>query len=90
MSHHRDATVDDSLHLVGYGNPSLELNRLGTGFLLLNDICRKDGERSVEGAFTRGEAAALAERAGLAGAEVTTRLPFRFLLRWVRPGVVGS
>jgi 2-polyprenyl-3-methyl-5-hydroxy-6-metoxy-1,4-benzoquinol methylase len=78
------------IHDLARSRPAFWFARLGTSFLLLNDICRKDGERSVEGAFTRGEAAALAERAGLAGAEVTTRLPFRFLLRWVRPGVVGS
>lgn len=65
--------------------PAFWFARLGTGFLMLNDICRKDGERSVEGAFTRQEATALAKRAGLAGAEVVARLPFRFLLRWVRP-----
>jgi 2-polyprenyl-3-methyl-5-hydroxy-6-metoxy-1,4-benzoquinol methylase len=59
--------------------------RLGTSFLLLNKICREDGRRSVEGAFTQREAAALAVSAGLSGAEMETRFPFRFLLRWVRP-----
>jgi hypothetical protein len=59
--------------------------RLGTGVLLLNDICRVDGRTSVEGAFTPAEARRLAEKAGLDGAEIVPRLPFRYLIRWVRP-----
>ncbi|HZJ12816.1 MAG TPA: methyltransferase domain-containing protein [Methyloceanibacter sp.] len=58
--------------------------RLGTRVLLLNDICRLDGRTSVEGAFTRAEAKELARMAGLGGAEVVPRLPFRYLIRWVR------
>ncbi len=58
--------------------------RFGTRFLLLNEICRLDGRTSVEGAFTRAEAKALAKRAGLEGSEVVARLPFRYLIRWVR------
>jgi 2-polyprenyl-3-methyl-5-hydroxy-6-metoxy-1,4-benzoquinol methylase len=58
--------------------------RLGTGFLLLSDICRLDGRTSVEGAFTRDEAKALARRAGLTDAEVVPRFPFRYLIRWIR------
>jgi len=59
--------------------------RLGTRVLLLSDICRIDGRSSVEGAFTRGEAKELARKAGLTSAEVVSRLPFRYLIRWVRP-----
>jgi len=59
--------------------------RIGTRFLMLNDICREDGARSVEGAFTPQEAADLAREAGLDGAETVTRFPFRYLVRWVRP-----
>jgi 2-polyprenyl-3-methyl-5-hydroxy-6-metoxy-1,4-benzoquinol methylase len=59
--------------------------RLGTGVLLLNEICRVDGRTSVEGAFTPAEARRLAEKAGLDGAEIVPRLPFRYLIRWVRP-----
>ena len=58
--------------------------RFGTTFLLLNEICRLDGRTSVESAFTRAEAKALARRAGLEGSEVVARLPFRYLIRWVR------
>ena len=57
---------------------------VGTSLLLLNDICRLDGRTSVEGAFTRDEAKAMARQAGLADAEVVPRLPFRYLIRWVR------
>jgi 2-polyprenyl-3-methyl-5-hydroxy-6-metoxy-1,4-benzoquinol methylase len=58
--------------------------RLGTRFLLLNDICRLDGRTSVEGAFTLAEASDLARKAGLEGGEVVPRLPFRYLIRWVK------
>jgi hypothetical protein len=59
--------------------------RLGTSVLLLSDICRLDGRSSVEGAFTRAEALELAHKAGLQGAEVVPRFPFRYLIRWIRP-----
>jgi 2-polyprenyl-3-methyl-5-hydroxy-6-metoxy-1,4-benzoquinol methylase len=59
--------------------------RIGTRFLLLNDICRLDGRTSVEGAFTREEAQGLAQAAGLKDAQIVPRLPFRYLIRWVRP-----
>jgi len=59
--------------------------RLGTGCLLLSDICRLDGRTSVEGAFTREEALGLARKAGLEHAEIVPRFPFRYLIRWVRP-----
>jgi hypothetical protein len=44
-----------------------------------------DGPASVAGAFTQAEARELAERAGLRGAEVAARWPFRWLLTWRRP-----
>ena len=59
--------------------------RLGTSALLLNDICRLDGRTSVEGAFTLAEARDLAVRAGLPDAQIVQRLPFRYLIRWVKP-----
>jgi 2-polyprenyl-3-methyl-5-hydroxy-6-metoxy-1,4-benzoquinol methylase len=59
--------------------------RVGTGVLFLNDICRLDGQTSVEGAFTRREALELARKAGLDRAKIVPRFPFRYLIRWVRP-----
>jgi len=59
--------------------------RLGTGVLLLSDICREDGRTSVEGAFNSVEARQLADKAGLARAKVVRRFPFRYLIRWVTP-----
>jgi hypothetical protein len=59
--------------------------RLGTGVLLLSDICREDGRTSVEGAFTPKEARRLANKAGLDRAEVVRRFPFRYLIRCVTP-----
>ena len=59
--------------------------RVGTSVLLLNDICRFDGRTSVEGAFTLSEAGELARKAGLHYAQVVPRLPFRYLIRWIKP-----
>ncbi len=43
-----------------------------------------DAVRSVRAAFTEAEAVALAEAAGLTGATVSWRWPWRFLLQWRR------
>jgi SAM-dependent methyltransferase len=70
-----------------------DLQRSRTGLLLAHlaghllttsDVVHIDGPRSVEGAFTIAEARALAERAGLVGARVRWRWPFRWLLSWRR------
>jgi SAM-dependent methyltransferase len=64
--------------------PGLVLAHLGTRLLSACDVVHTDGPRSVEAAFTPAEARALADRAGLAGARVAWRWPFRFLLTWKR------
>jgi 2-polyprenyl-3-methyl-5-hydroxy-6-metoxy-1,4-benzoquinol methylase len=53
--------------------------------LTTSGVVRVDGPRSVEAAFTPAEARGLAERAGLSGARVRRRWPFRWLLSWRRP-----
>jgi SAM-dependent methyltransferase len=58
---------------------------LGTRLLSRSAVVHTDGLRSVEGAFTLGEARALAGRAGLTGARVRACWPCRFLLAWRRP-----
>lgn len=58
----------------------------GTRALLCNAVCRADGPRSVECAFTPEEARGLAAEAGLAGAVVEPRFPCRFVLHWERAG----
>jgi hypothetical protein len=58
---------------------------LGTRLLTGSPIVHVDGPRSVEAAFTIAEVRALACRAGLDGAAVQWRWPFRFLLEWRRP-----
>lgn len=60
------------------------LAKVGTAALLCNDVCRIDGPRSVQGAFTCPEAEALSDAAGLDGAVIVPRFPYRYLLRWVR------
>lgn len=55
-----------------------------TRILTTSDVVHTDGPLSVEGAFTPEEALALAHRAGLQGATVVRRWPFRFLLTWKR------
>lgn len=56
----------------------------GVRLLLCNDVCREDGPRSVECAFTIEEARTLALEAGLERVSVEARFPFRFLLAWER------
>jgi 2-polyprenyl-3-methyl-5-hydroxy-6-metoxy-1,4-benzoquinol methylase len=58
---------------------------LGTRVLTPSPIVHVDGVRSVEGAFTIPEVRALAREAGLRGARVIWRWPFRYLLSWRRP-----
>lgn len=48
--------------------------------LTRSDVVRVDGPRSVEGAFTAEEALELARRAGLVGARVARRFPYRWVL----------
>jgi 2-polyprenyl-3-methyl-5-hydroxy-6-metoxy-1,4-benzoquinol methylase len=63
----------------------LLLAYLGTRLLSRSPVVHIDGLRSVRAAFTRTEARALAQRAGLNGAEVSPRWPCRYLLTWRRP-----
>jgi hypothetical protein len=63
----------------------LLLAYLGTRLLSRSPVVHVDGLRSVRAAFTRTEVRALAERAGLNGAEVSPRWPCRYLLTWRRP-----
>jgi 2-polyprenyl-3-methyl-5-hydroxy-6-metoxy-1,4-benzoquinol methylase len=68
-----------------------DLRRSVAGLLLAAAACRLltrspvvrvDGPRSAAAAWTPVEAAKLAQRAGLHGAVVARRWPFRFLLTW--------
>jgi SAM-dependent methyltransferase len=63
----------------------LVLAVVGTRLLSRSDVVHVDGPRSVEGAFTVEEARRLADVAGLTGATVRRRWPFRYLLAWARP-----
>jgi 2-polyprenyl-3-methyl-5-hydroxy-6-metoxy-1,4-benzoquinol methylase len=65
--------------------PGLLLAYLGTRVLSGSPVVHTDGPLSVSAAFTRAEASALARRAGLTGATVQRRWPFRYLLTWSRP-----
>jgi 2-polyprenyl-3-methyl-5-hydroxy-6-metoxy-1,4-benzoquinol methylase len=57
---------------------------VGVRGLLCNYVCRVDGPRSVEGAFTVDETHRLADEAGLHGHSLEARFPFRLLLEWSR------
>jgi 2-polyprenyl-3-methyl-5-hydroxy-6-metoxy-1,4-benzoquinol methylase len=57
---------------------------IATRLLSRSPVVHFDGPASVRSAFTPSEAKALAERAGLIGAEVASRWPCRFLLTWSR------
>jgi SAM-dependent methyltransferase len=65
--------------------PGLILAHVGARLLSASPVVHTDGPRSVEAAFTPGEALALAEKAGLHGATVARRWPCRYLLTWRRP-----
>jgi 2-polyprenyl-3-methyl-5-hydroxy-6-metoxy-1,4-benzoquinol methylase len=58
---------------------------LVTRLLTTSPVVHVDGPRSVEGAFSMAEARELAERAGLHGATISWRWPWRYLLAWRRP-----
>jgi SAM-dependent methyltransferase len=58
----------------------------GCRLLTRSPVVHFDGPTSVAAAFTVGEARALADRAGLAGAVLTRHWPERFLLTWRRDG----
>jgi hypothetical protein len=58
----------------------------GCRLLSRSPVVHFDGPASVAAAFTLGEARALADRAGLAGAVLTRHWPERFLLTWSRDG----
>jgi 2-polyprenyl-3-methyl-5-hydroxy-6-metoxy-1,4-benzoquinol methylase len=62
----------------------LALAHVAGRILTTSDVVHVDGPLSVEGAFTMEEARTLAERAGLHGATVRWRWPFRYLLKWDR------
>ncbi len=64
--------------------PGLVLAYVGTRVLSASPVVHTDGPLSVRAAFTSREALKLAEQAGLAGATVERRWPFRFLLTWRR------
>lgn len=85
---HRMAEMTRRLVLVNdleRGWTGLMLAHAVTRLLTRSDVVHVDGPRSVEAAFTRTEARVLAERAGLSGARVRWRWPFRWLLSWRRP-----
>ena len=52
--------------------------------LTRSPVVRFDGPVSVAAAFTMPEALELAGRAGLSGASISSRWPFRFVLAWSR------
>jgi len=63
----------------------LLLAHVGTRLLSRSWVVHTDGPHSVAGAFTTAELRELAAEAGLVGAEVAWRWPFRMLLTWRRP-----
>jgi 2-polyprenyl-3-methyl-5-hydroxy-6-metoxy-1,4-benzoquinol methylase len=64
---------------------SLLLAWCASRLLTRSPVVHTDAMLSVRGAFTADEFAALAEKAGLAGAVLQRRWPCRFQLEWRRP-----
>jgi ubiquinone/menaquinone biosynthesis C-methylase UbiE len=65
---------------------ALVLTWITTRVISRSRVFHVDGPKSVRAAFRRGELAELAARAGLAGACVWRRFPFRLMLVWRKPG----
>jgi len=65
--------------------PGYALARTVPRLVTRSPVVHEDARRSVRNAFTAGELRDLAARAGLDGARVETRWPFRLLLTWSRP-----
>jgi 2-polyprenyl-3-methyl-5-hydroxy-6-metoxy-1,4-benzoquinol methylase len=57
---------------------------VGGRLITRSPVVHVDGPRSVEGAFTLAEVAALAKAAGLANVRIERKWPQRFLLTWRR------
>jgi len=66
------------------GRAGLLLAHLAARLFTRSPVVHVDGPLSVKSSFTLEEIRALAEAAGLQGAELHWRWPFRFLLRWTR------
>lgn len=64
---------------------ALGLTWLGTRVLSRSHVFHVDGPRSVHAAFRQQELAELAHRAGLEGARLQKRFPFRLILIWKKP-----
>ncbi len=64
---------------------ALGLTWLGTRVLSRSHVFHVDGPRSVHAAFRPQELADLARRAGLKGARLQKRFPFRLILIWKKP-----
>lgn len=63
---------------------------LATRLLSRSRLFRVDGPRSVRAAYTAEELRDLARQAGLPGATVRRRFPFRLVLTWRRPDAGGQ
>src|SRR5262249_31322313 len=70
--------------------PGYLMASVGTRLLSTSPVVHTDGPLSVEAAFRLEEVLALAGKAGLQGATVGRRWPFRFLLTWRPPETQGS
>lgn len=73
------------LHDLVRSRPAVAFTWIGTRLLTRSPVVHIDGVRSVRAAYTPHEVRELAERAGLSGAVVRRRHPFRLLLTWRRP-----
>ena len=65
--------------------PGMMIARTIPHLLTRSAVVHEDSVLSVGNAFTMPEVRTLAQRAGLEGASVRWRWPFRFLLEWNRP-----
>jgi ubiquinone/menaquinone biosynthesis C-methylase UbiE len=65
---------------------ALVLTWITTRLISRSHVFHVDGPKSVRAAFRGSELAAMADRAGLVGACVRSRFPFRLMLVWCKTG----
>lgn len=65
--------------------PGLAAAAIAPRLVTRSPVVHTDALRSVRAAFTPGEAAAIAERAGMRSATVQTIWPYRWLMTWRAP-----
>lgn len=77
------------LHDLVRSRVNVVLMGAGAALFTQSPVVHADAPQSVQAAFTIPEVSAMAQEAGLTGARIVPKHPFRFLLIWKRPAADG-